>query len=107
MNDTPKRRWPRFGLRTLFTLFTIIALWLGWNAYQINQRKELLRFLSTQNVYITYGTPPYPWKQLPTTWRLFGVKPIQEIRFQHTNWVDENGRRQIKSAFPEADTNLD
>jgi hypothetical protein len=39
MSEVEKRRWIRFNLRTLLILISALALWLGWNVYQIQQRE--------------------------------------------------------------------
>jgi hypothetical protein len=48
MNDdspTPRRRWFRFGLRTMFVVLTVISVWLGWQACWIQQRRAYLEEL--------------------------------------------------------------
>ncbi len=78
MTDAPKRHWFRFSLRKFFAVFTILALWLGWNVHQVNQRDEITQFIRTfYGAGFTYGPPLRPWKQLPITWRLLGVKSVQ------------------------------
>jgi hypothetical protein len=48
MTDTkPKRRWFRFGLRTLFVLVTIVGLFAGWFAYQLNLGRQRRQFLNS------------------------------------------------------------
>jgi len=39
MTPTPKRRWFRFSLRTLFVVVTVFAVWLGWNVNIVQQRR--------------------------------------------------------------------
>jgi len=43
---TPKRRWFRFSLRSLFVLLTLVGLWLGWDVPIIRQRQALLRHVA-------------------------------------------------------------
>ena len=37
MTDTPKRRWLRFNLRTMFVALTFVPVWLWWNADFVRQ----------------------------------------------------------------------
>jgi hypothetical protein len=45
------------------------------------------------------GEPDRPWKRLPITWQLLGVKSVQDILFAGFN--DEADREQITALFPE------
>ncbi len=38
----PRRRWPRFGLRPMFVVVTVLALFLGYNVNWMRQRQELI-----------------------------------------------------------------
>jgi hypothetical protein len=42
MTLVPKRRWPRFTLRTLFVVVTVFGVWLGWQLNWIRQRHVYL-----------------------------------------------------------------
>jgi len=35
MTSTPKRRWFRFSLRTLFVVVTVAACYIGWGAWAV------------------------------------------------------------------------
>ena len=51
MTETkPKRRWFRFGLRTLFVLVTIFGVGAGWVAYQLNLIRQRHQFLDSVSV---------------------------------------------------------
>jgi hypothetical protein len=80
---------------------TVIALWLGWNVYQL-QRREMIANWITLNQFgdISMGEPQYPWKRFPITWRLLGAEPVREIIFRGFN--DEGDREQLRASFPEA-----
>jgi hypothetical protein len=42
----PNRRWPRFTLRTLFVVVTILAIlaaWIGDNVIDVSRRPDILR----------------------------------------------------------------
>jgi hypothetical protein len=45
MAATPRRRWLRFSLRTMFVAFTVIAVWLGWNVHLVQQRTAFIESL--------------------------------------------------------------
>ena len=63
MTNSPMRFRPRFSLRTLFVLVTIIALPLGWVAYQLNwirQRHALNDWAKRHDVkYIFFKDSEY------------------------------------------------
>jgi hypothetical protein len=46
----PKRRWPRFTLRTLFIVVTVFGCWL---AYELNWIRERHQFLESQAALMT------------------------------------------------------
>jgi hypothetical protein len=96
--DKPSHRRFKFDLRSLFILATLVALWLGWSLYRIHQREVTLQYLISRGAIITYGQPIRPWKQLPITWQLFGVKSVQRIES-----VDKDDRDHIADSFPEAE----
>ena len=39
---SPKRRWFRFSLRTLFVVVTVFGFWLGWQLSIVRERKAVL-----------------------------------------------------------------
>ena len=39
---TPRRRYFRFELRTMFVVLTVFTLWLGWQAKIVRDRKEAI-----------------------------------------------------------------
>jgi hypothetical protein len=79
MSQTAKhtRRWYQFGLGTMFSMVTLLALWLGWNAHQVRQRNELIDHLRSLR---GQPNPSHSWIILcdqvktPVTWRLMGAK---------------------------------
>jgi hypothetical protein len=42
MTAAPKRRWPRFSLRTLFVVVTVFGCWLGYELNWIRQRHAVI-----------------------------------------------------------------
>jgi hypothetical protein len=101
MSETPKRRWFRFSLKWLLIAVTTIALWLGWNEYQLHQREAVEKYITSQGGVLNLGPPEHPWKRLPITWRLLGAKSVQ---FIHARGIaDEGNREQTRASFPEAE----
>jgi hypothetical protein len=108
-NEAPKRFRFRFSLRILLFAVTILAIWLGWNVYQVRQRKRMeLYVVSVAAAYeknpapIVYGPPLKPWKSLPIMWRILGTKSVQEVNLTGYK-VAEEDTTQIRKWFPEAD----
>ena len=88
--------WPRFGLRTLFVLITLISLPIGWIAYQLNWIRQRHEFLHrTLDAEIDYSGPVlYP--KCPWPLNLFGEQ-AHDIVFTPQRTADEARR-----LFPEA-----
>jgi len=88
--DIPKGQWFRFSLRTLFILFTAVAIWLGWNAFLVQRRAEVTNFITNfgSGTKITYGEPIRSWKGIPVIWRLLRVRPIKTIELTGTELCD-------------------
>jgi hypothetical protein len=97
-----KKRWFRFSLRSLFVTFTILAIWLGWNVHLVQQRALTEKFLVSHKAQVIYGVPKRPWRPLPLSWRLMGVRPVETI-LANWNTFDDEDRTNIKAAFPEAE----
>jgi hypothetical protein len=105
VNDSRPRLWFRFSLRRLLLAIAIIAIWLGWNAYQLRLRRSAEQYLATKGINgsaIAYGWPEKPWKSLPIGLRLLGVKPVRSIDLQQLVITDEEVDT-IQALFPEAD----
>ena len=99
----------KFGLRTLFIAFTVIAVWLGWNVHHVRQRWRMEQYVSSlpsripngTNQAITYGPPRKPWKSLPIMWRLFGVQSVELLNMELVEY-HEDDKEHIVKYFPEA-----
>ena len=109
LNERAPRFRFRFSLRWLFLAMAAVALWLGWNIYQLHQRKIVEAYITTLGGSLWRGESqiqvPRPWKRMPFTWRLLGEKPVQSIWARGAS--DEDDRAQIKAYFPEADIRFD
>lgn len=64
----PKRRWFRFGLRTMFVVVTVFACWLG---YQLNWIRQRHAFLARKDIIVQHSSAYYPY-DAPTSLRVFG-----------------------------------
>lgn len=52
--DACKRRRFHFKLRTMFAAFTVVAMWLGWNVWIVEQRRSIIEsFQLTRRGYAT------------------------------------------------------
>ena len=47
MTTQPRRRWFRFGLRTMFVVVTIFSLVFGWHVQRVRERAHLLELART------------------------------------------------------------
>ena len=53
----PRSLIPRFSLRAVFVLVTLVALWLGWHVYTVRQRQLARDQLSTDKADIWFNSP--------------------------------------------------
>ncbi len=112
MTTTPKRRWPRFTLRTLFVVVTVFGVWLGWNVHQVHERdrllesRDFLRALESPTGYVDtpamralaakmtrQGYKAYePRKKppaIPLVWSILGAEPLEmDIRLPDNKFTD-------------------
>src|SRR5262249_17973923 len=96
------RRWPRFTLRTLFVLVTLVACWLAWEMNFIRQRKA---FLQSVGWSLRADGPPtlISKKQvakIPAWRRWLGDHPFSIIALPPDS-TDE-AQHQAEALFPEA-----
>lgn len=108
-------RFFRFRLRTIFIITTLLACWLGWQAYIVNERLDLLQELR-QNPAIHLVTEG-DWAQrfpagkpvvddVSVSWhrRLLGDVAIKELWYSpHIREVTEEDRERMARVFPEAE----
>ena len=94
MTASPKRRWFRFGLQTMFVVVTLIACWLGWNLKVVQQRRS---FIATIRTMSFKGGRPYDSSQrVPWIRRLMGDSDFDEI------WINAEDEPRARKLFPEA-----
>src|SRR3954470_24109943 len=85
MSDSPKRPRIQFSLKWFFICISLIAIWLGWNAYRVREREVVGQFITSHGGQLFAGTPKRPWKQLPLTWRLLGAQAVADV-IAHGNY---------------------
>ena len=105
---------PRFSLLALLLAFAVLAGWLGYQRYVIDQRRAALVWIKQQwGNYQEYSWPlnepsqPYPaWfrekvEQVSSVRVLLGDPPVYYISLVHStaSWED---RQRIAALFPEA-----
>jgi hypothetical protein len=102
----PKRRWFRFGLRTLFVLVTVIGAWLGYHFNWIRERHKLIGL---------YGLVSLAWRSdlqppdIPISLRLLGEHRVNAVRAPKSE--AEHAHRLFPEAevfsFPDSEIALD
>jgi hypothetical protein len=115
----PRRRWPRFSLRTLLVVVTVSGAWIGWNLNVVSHRQRLLEWsrmhggdISTRQAALDHITvlrmvgahegnaaefDDVP--DVPPIRRLLGDEAIAFIGFAPPPPVDM--RAQLQAWFPE------
>ena len=85
-----KKRSLHFGLRTVFVIFTLVCLCLGWFMYRVNQQRRVVAKLLKNGASFQYSpfTSLHPWGDVLPDWlraRLYGV-----LRYSDDlQWVTE------------------
>jgi len=108
MSDpVPKRRWLRFGLRTLFVVMTVFGCWMGYSVNWISQRHAFLA--QPDMIYEFNDTPPSTVNRWGNTWAVFapgglwllGERGLVSVWLPPKVW---SPRQQAEAArlFPEA-----
>lgn len=109
MQAPGKRRWFRFGLRTMFVVVTVLACWLGYELSWVRQRRAVLpgamksRSMSSRTgrpekrpapgLLWLFGEPGYVDVIVRFPYRVGGeLTPAEESKLEHT-----------EALFPEAD----
>lgn len=116
MSENPKR-WslPRYTLRTLFVVVTVLAIGLGWIARQQNiveERAEMIKQIGRMEsnkhdtTYLLLGCVESEWmdqvrNDIPWAWRLLGTQAIWTIVLDSEEYTEADVERLAK-LFPES-----
>ena len=112
-DNAPRRRWLRFGLRTMFVVLTVFSVWLGWQAKIVRDRREALAKLESDGSKVMttddvepllgindmYSWNDAPWPTIPRWRKWIGDKPIVHIVVQKPK---DGDLEQLHQLFPEA-----
>jgi hypothetical protein len=74
MTPTPKRRWPRFTLRTLFAAVTVLGMGLGWVVYQLDWIRQRRDIIARPDILSWSRFSVEPLAQPPWPLRPFGAR---------------------------------
>jgi hypothetical protein len=105
MDEKTRRRWFRFGLRTLFVVVAVFAAMFGWVQSQrrwIRDRQEALDWVQQSTRWNVTNTNDRTG--LPLGLRLLGERPMERF-WVSARWLPEEERyriEQLRSLFPEA-----
>ena len=107
----PKRRWPRFSLRTLFVVVTVLCCWLGWRLERSRDCARILRDLNSRGAIIqtsTLSTGAIYWqdgsrgeKTASLVWRVFWFGQVDRIFLADGHFTNADVDR-LESLFPGA-----
>src|SRR4029078_4971425 len=88
---------PRFSLRTLFVLVTIIGIGAGWVTHQLNWIRQRHAFIQAYELGLLCYSPPIP---PPWHLRLFG-----EQGYEHQGLLIKEGYlNEARNLFPEIES---
>jgi hypothetical protein len=106
MTAAPRRRWFKFGLRTMFALFTIVCGWVGYQINWIRERHAFVEEIESSTFDVNFSPAPIEkWvvvPQPPLSLRIFGE---QYAPFASLYYWDETPSQLVSNAkglFPEA-----
>jgi hypothetical protein len=112
----PKRRWPRFSIRTLLAVVTIFCLWLGWQWRIVQERKAVARQVSGGIGFIKWWEdvgdsddfdPSVRPVEVPWVRRLLGDKTAYWLVLDPNGFpATDEDRQKVLNTFPEARTDL-
>jgi hypothetical protein len=109
MTDQSRRRWFRFGLRTLFIVVTVLCCYLAWETSVVRQRQAVLKELRAKGrVQIVtaqraqLSLPNSRVAQVSLVRRLLRDEAIQGIWFGWYPAAPQEERERLAKVFPEA-----
>jgi hypothetical protein len=102
MSTPQPRRWPRFSLRTIFVVLTLVATWLGWNLQIVRERQRIRTWVEEQDGEFA-DEGPFGEKSEPTL-----IRRLLGDKVAHTIWVElgtlsPGELDELQRAFPEAE----
>jgi hypothetical protein len=95
-NTIARRRWFQFGLGTMLSLVTLVAIWLAYYLHWKDERREARAWIDSQGVNGAIMFDPRSRPELPWMLRLLGEKPERILLMLH-----EPSMRNNKCAPPE------
>jgi hypothetical protein len=121
MTALPKRRWFRFGLRTMFVVLAVLAIpldWLAWQIQIVRERKAVLAEVEStapgEFLFVTLERaeavrPPgsYAHREYVRISRLrrrLGDESYWRMFLPET--IDAELTKRVESAFPEAEISM-
>ena len=87
-----RRRWFQFGLRTMFVVVALVAVFLGWELRLIRQRQAIVQMVRERGGLATTTPSPLPWR------RLLGDEEMEVYGFLD---LSESEVHRIRYYFPE------
>jgi len=96
----PRRRWPRYSLRTLFVVVTVFGVSLGWLGVQVKWIRD--RHDRMNRARWAFSVPSH--HDAPWSIRILGEKGVSAI-VKHDGHSSESRRRyhELHQLFPEAE----
>ncbi len=82
MTHAPRRRWPRFTLRTMFALVTVAIVLVGYPINWIRQRHEVMAKSHVLRRAYTNIVAAYPEPSAPGLLWLFGEQGYSHVELQ-------------------------
>jgi len=108
MTASPRRRWFRFSLRTLFVLVAVLGLslvWLGMQLKWIRERSEARQWIDQHTSrMLHFGDCKENERPFPIGLRLLGEREVREIWLAESTMSNDDLEhvKRIAKLFPEA-----
>jgi hypothetical protein len=104
MSETPKRRWFRFSLRTLFVVVTVAAIAVGWVVYHLDWMRQRRQALESHAILVPVACD-FGLGQCRTPWPLWilGEADVGAVSFALPSSTSDEEVERIRRLFPEVD----